>query len=102
MLTLILAAAAVYGYVAILTGHTHDPYHAAFSREVNGGTHVVHELRCASTFQAPPEEGKRGFVLHRLHSAEGGYVWSTLKYAWHDGRFVREPESARWKSFPLP
>jgi hypothetical protein len=97
----LLDAAAANGFVAIMTGHTHDPHHEPFSRQVNGGTRVVHELRCASTFQVPPED-TRGFIVHRIYKDNGGYVWSTLKYVWHDGRFISEPLSARWNPFPVP
>jgi hypothetical protein len=97
----LLDAAAANGYAAVLTGHTHDPFHHPFHRTVGAAERVVHELRCASTFQAPPQDGRQGFILHRLHASSGGYRWATIKYVSHENRFVREPDSARWQPFPL-
>lgn len=100
----LLQAAAQHDFAAVLTGHTHDPLRHPFDVQVGLATRRVHELRSATTFQGPPVDGQQGFLLHRIHrsSRTAGYEWSTWRYVYANGAFIREDESTRWPPFTVP
>jgi 3',5'-cyclic AMP phosphodiesterase CpdA len=79
----LLSIAAPRGVTVALTGHTHS-FHVQDWRVVAGHhTHVVKELRCATTLQGTrAAAGLQGFWLHRIVRTPGSATcrWTAWKY----------------------
>lgn len=95
----LLELAGEYDIHMLLTGHLHSTHAAQHSAPYRGYEHVLREIRCSTTLQAPRSDRRQGFLMHQVLSVPAGIRWNTFRFDWIGSRFYCP--STPWISFTL-